>query len=245
MNRYYLPSAQWEAGCLTLTGDEARHCARVMRASEGDEIEIFDGAGKSAVCIIDNVRREEVRCRISQENETPAPSMPVTLCQSIPKGGNMELIVQKSVELGVNAIQPLITARTVARPDALAKKREKWQRIALEACKQCGQNHLPEILEPRTFSSWIEQLEPFATAVIAALDPAAVHFRSHLEQTPLSGSIGLLVGPEGDFTPEEYQQAYQQGFQPISFGSIVMRVETASIYGLSLIQHERSFALGV
>lgn len=241
MNRYYLPSDQWEPVSVSLSGDESRHCARVMRASEGDAIEVFDGLGKSAVCTIESVHRDQVRCRISQYSYTPSPAMPVTLCQSIPKGGNMELIIQKGVELGVDAIQPLITTRTVARPESLAKKREKWQRIALEACKQCGQNHLPVISEPLPFSAWIENLEPFSTAIIAALDPAAVHFKRLLEKSPLSGSIGLLVGPEGDFTPEEYQQAYAKGFQPISFGSIVMRVETASIYGLSLIQHERSF----
>ncbi|BDS06238.1 ribosomal RNA small subunit methyltransferase E [Oceaniferula spumae] len=241
MNRYYLPSDQWEAGVLRLTGDEAKHCARVMRAREGDGAEIFDGAGRSAVCEIEAVSRDQVTCRILEESNSPAPAMPVTLCQSIPKGGNMELIIQKGVELGVNAIQPLITARTVARPESLGKKRDKWQRIALEACKQCGQNHLPELAEPRPFSSWINDLEPFETALIAALDPASLHFKEYLNRQPLSGSIGLLIGPEGDFTPEEYQQAYRSGFQPISFGSIVMRVETASIYGLSVIQHERSF----
>lgn len=240
MNRYFLAPDSWQSETLALTGDEARHCARVMRAQVGDKIEVFDGAGRSAVCTILSVQRDLISAEVEQESTTLTPSQPVTLCQSIPKGGNMELIIQKSVELGVNAIQPLITARTVARPDSLPKKREKWQRIALEACKQCGQNHLPEIAEPVSFSNWINELEIFDSPLIAALDESAVHLKKQLENAPFSGSIGLLIGPEGDFTPEEYEQAYDAGFHPISFGNIVMRVETATLYGLSVIQHELS-----
>jgi len=241
MNRYFLASDSWQADTLTIVGDEARHCARVMRAAAGDKIEIFDGAGRSAVCEIQSIHRDQVNAEIKQESNTPLPLLPVTLCQSIPKGSNMELIIQKAIELGVNTIQPLITSHTVARPDSLTKKQEKWQRIALEACKQCGQNYLPQVATPLHFQPWIEQLVPFDTAIIASLDEQSVHLKTHLEKVPLEGNIGLLIGPEGDFSPDEYQQAYTAGFQPISFGNIVMRVETASIYGLSVIQHERSF----
>ena len=241
MNRYYLPAPSWEGETLRLSGEEARHATRVMRVQVGEQIEIFDGCGKAAVCTVTHTERQSVDCEIQSEQNHPAPQFPITLCQSIPKGGNMELIVQKAVELGVNTIQPLITQRTVARPDSLAKKQEKWQRIALEACKQCGQNHLPEIATPLHFQPWLTELTPFGTAIIASLDERAVHLRKHLEKSPLTGNIGLLIGPEGDFSPEEYQHAYDAGFHPISFGEIVMRVETASIYGLSVIQHERSF----
>lgn len=241
MNRYFLAPGSWRDDTLVLEGDEARHCARVMRAAEGDQIEVFNGAGKSAVCTLRAVQRDQVRAEVGQVRTTPAPDWPVTLCQCIPKGGNMELIIQKSVELGVGAVQPLISSRTVARPESLAKKREKWQRVALEACKQCGQNHLPEIFEPARFSTWIEGAEKFASPLVASLDEAAVHLKKHLGKKPFTGSIGLLIGPEGDFSPEEYRLAYGAGFQPVSFGDIVMRVETAAMYGLSVIQHERSF----
>lgn len=240
MNRYYLPATEWNSQTLRLTGEEARHATRVMRVKVGEQLEIFDGCGKSAICTVTHAERNSVDCEIQSEENHSSPQFPVTLCQSIPKGGNMELIVQKAMELGVNAIQPLITQRTVARPDSLTKKQEKWQRIALEACKQCGQNFLPEIAKPLHFQSWIEQLDIFDTAIIASLDKQAVHLKEHLKKSPLAGSIGLLIGPEGDFSPEEYAQAYSAGFAPISFGEIVMRVETASIYGLSVIQHERS-----
>ena len=241
MNRYYLNTSAWEEGFLHLSGEEARHATRVMRVKLGEQLEIFDGNGRSAICSVHHIERNKVTCAIEHTNHHEKPSCQITLCQSIPKGGNMELIVQKAVELGVHAIQPLITTHTVARPESLSKKQEKWQRIALEACKQCGQNYLPNIGEALYFQTWIEQLSPFDTSLVAALDKRAVHVKTHLEKFPLADNIGLLIGPEGDFSPEEYTQAYTAGFQPVNFGKIVLRVETASIYGLSVIQHELSY----
>lgn len=243
MNRYFLPASAWKEGELTLTGDEAKHCTRVMRAREGDHIELFDGDGRSAVGEIRSLSRSEVRCHVLSLLKHEPVSHPITLCQAIPKGGNMELIVQKSVELGVCKIQPLITAHTVARPESMIKKQAKWQRIALEACKQCGQNYLPEVLPPLSFSSWLKELHTaprYEMAIVASLDPQAVHLKSKMKAFPAQGGVALLVGPEGDFSQEEYQSAYDAGFDPISFGDIVMRVETASLYGMSILQHELS-----
>ena len=248
MNRYFLPVNAWKEGELTLTGDEAKHCTRVMRAREGDQIELFDGEGRSAVGEIRSLSRSEVRCHVLNQFKHEAVSHPITLCQAIPKGGNMELIVQKSVELGVCKIQPLITAHTVARPESLVKKQAKWQRIALEACKQCGQNNLPEVMPPLNFSNWLMELEeafPYEIAIVASLDPQAVHLKSKMKALPSKGGVALLVGPEGDFSQEEYQSAYDLGFDPISFGDIVMRVETATLYGISVLQHELSAQIGV
>lgn len=251
MNRYYIPADQWEDSqptgetltTLTLSGDEAKHCSRVMRAREGDEIEIFDGEGRSVIAQISSVSRELVTCSVLKLNDSHQPSYlnyPITLCQAIPKGGNMELIVQKAVELGTSAIQPLITAHTIARPEALAKKQAKWQRIALEACKQCGQNYLPRILPALDFKEWVSKPHHYDTALVAALDERAVHLNTLFTNEPPTGSIALLVGPEGDLSTEEYQAAYQVGFSPITFGDIIMRVETATLYGLSVLQHELS-----
>lgn len=240
MNRYFIPTDEWKDEQLLLRGDEARHCSRVMRAREGDEIEIFDGNGTSASCQVVSTDREAVICSISTKSTSPEINHPITLCQAIPKGGNMELIVQKAVELGVSKIQPLITAHTVARPESVEKKCGKWQRIALEACKQCGQNYLPEIALPQPFGKWLENLDQSHSRLIAALDDSAIHLREHFSKHPPQGGISFLVGPEGDFSKDEYAAAYQSGFQAISFGHIVLRVETASLYGLSIIQHELS-----
>ena len=243
MNRYYLPPGDWQENTLQLTGDEAKHCSRVMRAKLGDTIEIFDGEGNFSTGEITGISNHQVTCSIIEQKQQPRNLAPVTLCQAIPKSGNMELIVQKSVELGVHRIQPLLTDHTVARPDSLEKKRIKWQRIALEACKQCGQNYLPEISPVLNFSDWLTTTvdkNAYSLALVAALDSKSVHLKNYFNGKTYDGNIALLVGPEGDFSPVEYEAAYTAGFKPISFGSIVMRVETASIYGLSIIQHELS-----
>lgn len=238
MNRFFLAADAWQEGRVLLQGDEARHCSRVMRARPGDEIELFDGVGRSARATIESVSKSEVVCRLDELARDEAVIFPLTLCQAIPKGGNMEWIVQKAVELGVAEIQPLITAHTVARPEALAKKQAKWQRVALEACKQCGQNVLPVVLPPLSFASWQEGAPQFDLAVVASLEAGAVGIKSLFPLPEEQGRVALLVGPEGDFSEQEYQAARVMGFQPVSFGGIVMRVETAALYGLSVLQHE-------
>ena len=151
----------------------------------------------------------------------------------------MELIVQKAVELGISSIQPLITENTVARPEQIQKKLAKWQRIALEACKQCGQNYLPDIYPVAKFSDWIEQSEDQADLkLVAALLPEsqAMHKIFGYEADPKSASF--LIGPQGDFSDHEYRQILTANYQPVSLGNIVLRVETATLYCLSVIKHE-------
>ena len=240
MNRYFLQAGAWTDNILTITGEEAHHATRVMRVKENDQIEIFDGQGKSAVCTITQATRTALECTIENTRTQTRPEHPIKLCQAIPKGGNMELIVQKAVELGVHSIQPLITTHTVARPEATTKKQTKWQRFAVEACKQCGQNYLPEIKQPLAFSQWIDTKTEAESRFVAALDPKASHFKKCLAQHPVTGQVELLIGPEGDFSPEEYQQAYSAGFIPVSLGDIVLRVETATLFALSVLQYELS-----
>ena len=151
----------------------------------------------------------------------------------------MELIVQKAVELGVTSIQPLITENTIARAEQLAKKQQKWQRVALEACKQCGQNFLPTVYPAIKFSEFVQQSKQSSQPdmkLIAALHPSSVAFS---ELFPVAASsVSLLVGPEGDFSDSEYDDALGLGYQAVSLGDIVLRVETATLYCLSVLRHE-------
>ncbi|MFR4417284.1 MAG: RsmE family RNA methyltransferase [Akkermansia sp.] len=142
----------------------------------------------------------------------------LTLCQAVPKGANMDLIIQKSVELGVSAIVPLLTDRTIVRLNAreAEAKRQKWQRIALEACKQCGQNTLPKVALPVPFAEWLRGGIPEGLNIIASLAPGVRPVREVLEAAR-SRSVrhaSLLVGPEGDFTDRE-TAALEAGFSPL------------------------------
>lgn len=235
MARFLLPPERWSSA--ELTGDEARHLAQVLRLKSGAKITVFDGQGRRAPATVAEVSRKRVTLELGAETHTPSLLPAITLAQAVPKGKNMELIVQKAVELGVARIQPLITRHTVAQPSE--GKTDKWCRIALEACKQCGQDTLPEVAEPLAFDAWLattHSTDPLA--IIASLTDSAQPMRELLrDHSPIS-SCTLLVGPEGDFSTEETEAALAAGFQPVTLGEIVLRVETASLFCLSALRYE-------
>lgn len=236
LNRYYLPPEKWCSCELVLEGDEAHHCVRVLRQKVGDWIVVFDGQGRSVRCQIVVLDKSRVVLEQDGKIEQQERGAKIHLCQAIPKAGNMELIVQKAVELGVASIQPLETENTVAKADA--KKVAKWQRIALEACKQCGQNWLPEVKVVTSFKQWIETEEVCDFKIVAALDPRSRSLAEVFSSAKDVQTAQLLVGPEGDFSQGEYDLAIERDFQPISLGEIVLRVETATLYCLSVLSYE-------
>lgn len=243
MARFYLPPAHWSTSLWELPEDEARHASKVLRMREGDQCIVFDGHGIAAHANILSISSATHVTLQPGEFCTPPLHTPtnITLCQSIPKGGNMDLIIQKSVELGVSHIIPLITERTIVRltDKEASAKQEKWQRVALEACKQCGQNTLPLVAHPIHFTAWLNQGIPSELPLIASLAPGARPIRHILEEARQAGKkqVALLVGPEGDFTTDETQRALQSGFIPITLGDIILRVETASFFSLSAIRY--------
>lgn len=233
MPRFHLPPDQWHSAALT--GDEAKHLAQVLRLRTGDTITVFDGIGRRAPAVIRTVARDHVALEIGEANSPPRLRPRVTLAQAVPKGKNMDLIVQKSVELGVAAIQPLVTRHTIVQPGD--GKADKWRRTALEACKQCGQDTLPEITEAVSFDSWLaSRASGSGLGIIASLAPGARPFREVLADHPAVAEVTLLVGPEGDFSPAETKAALDAGFIPITLGNIVLRVETASLFCLSALR---------
>ena len=237
MDRFYLAPGDW--GEMRLTGGEARHCLRVMRKRAGDRIAVFDGEGRWAEGDIDLVEGAEVWVRVSREGRTEPTRPKIGLCVAIPKGKNMELIVQKAVELGVAELQPLVTERTVVRLDrtALARKGDKWRRVALEACKQCGQNILPVVREPTDFRTWLAERDGTVPGLMASLSGGARPFREELERLGMSpGTLEMLIGPEGDFSEGETAAALEAGFRPVTLGNIVLRVETAALHCLGILR---------
>ena len=236
MARFHLPPEAWQENSA-LTGDEARHLSQVLRMKPGDSVIVFDGQGRRAAAEILSVSRDCVPLRLGEILPFRAPLPAITLAQAIPKGKNMDLIVQKSVELGIATIQPLVTRHTVVQPGD--GKSEKWRRNALEACKQCGQDMLPEIAEPLAFDRWIAtQAGAPGLKLIASLAPGARPFRTVLRENPETTQATLLVGPEGDFSDGETNAALAAGFLPVSLGSIVLRVETATLFCLSALRYE-------
>lgn len=231
MHRCYLPYADFSAGLLLIEGEEAHHATRVMRLKEGDRCEVFDGAGHAAVAKVCGARGSHLQLEVEEILPPMPPVAGITLALAIPKGGNMELIVQKAVELGVSRIVPLISERTIVRLDArdAAAKTAKWQRTVLEACKQCGVNTLPVVEAPQSYAAFLQRTDLPGLRLQCAIVPHAKPLREVLEQARSAGetAVTLLIGPEGDFSPAEYTAAEQAGYVPTSLGPIILRVETA------------------
>lgn len=239
MPRFLLPQAAWDAPDPALTGDEARHLAQVLRVRAGDSVVVFDGRGRRAAAEVLDVSRDRVALRLGPAHSPTPPAPRITLAQAIPKGKTMDLIVRKSVELGVAAVAPLVTQHTIVNPGD--GKADKWRRAALEACKQCGQDTLPEIAETTAFAPWLAALAPPAPGelrIIASLAPGAKPLRPLLREHPATTTVTLLVGPEGDFAPGETTAALAAGFLPATLGAIVLRVETATLFCLSALRYE-------
>lgn len=231
MDRFFLSSELSLSESYRLEGEEGHHAVRVMRKKVGDRVELFDGQGNWARGVVAEVHRAALVVVLDEEGESKSILPSIELAVAIPKGKTMDLIVQKAVELGVNRIQPLITKNTVVKvgPEESVEKSLKWQRVALEACKQCGQNSLPKVEPVAGLQKYLRGAGS-GSRVIASLAPGAEPVRTRLESLPDDcRELSFLVGPEGDFTAEETQAALVAGFEPISLGEIVLRVETACL----------------
>jgi 16S rRNA (uracil1498-N3)-methyltransferase len=245
MHRFYLAPEQWTPGALSLSAGEAHHCRNVLRLERGDKVVVFDGCGRELTGEIVSSDAGAVQLRKLHEAKTPPLRCRITLGQAIPKGKNMDLIVQKAVEIGAAEIVPILSDRTVVRLDdeSAGSKQAKWQTVAIEAAKQCGQNWLPRVETPQSLAQFFQEHRRFDLQLIGSLQSDAVHLKKILaeycaEHGNRPVSVLMLVGPEGDFTPAELSLARSQGCRPITLGPIVLRVETASIYCLSVLSYE-------
>lgn len=202
-----------------------------MRLRAGDECEVFDGAGQAARVQVLSGHGSNMTVQVQELLPAMPPVAGITLALAVPKGNNMDLIVQKAVELGVSRIVPLITERTIVRlsgKDTVAKA-DKWRRTVLEACKQCGVNTLPVVEEPQSYKLFLQRADLPALKVQCAIVPHARPLREVLEEGRAAAQRDcvLLIGPEGDFSPAEYAAAEQVGYIPTGLGPIILRVETA------------------
>lgn len=222
----------------TISGDDAKHIAKVLRMHAGEKLVACDCQGFDYDCVIDSLTDKEVELSVERKylSETE-PSVRVTLYQAMPKSDKMELIIQKAVELGVSAIVPVQTKRCVSRPDAksMAKKLERYNRIALEAAKQCGRGRIPQVLPMLDFTEAIKAMKEDQRAFLF-YENSTSSFRKELEQGV--SSVSIMVGAEGGFEEEEVQKALDLDIASLSLGKRILRCETAPLAALSIIMYE-------
>lgn len=242
MPRFYIPPHFWNPDKLALDTGETHHALDVLRMKAGDRATVFNGQGTEATVEFAAVEKGSIALKKISVAKSGPLACQITLGQAIPKGKNMDLIVEKATELGAAAIVPLLSERTVVRGDVdeLVAKREKWQRVAIEAAKQCGQNWLPTVAKPQTPKEFFQSGEKFDLLLIASLQPDSRHIKQVLAEAAVKrpARVLILVGPEGDFTPAEVNLAKNAGCRPVTLGPIILRSETAAIYCLSVLSHE-------
>ena len=247
MHRFYLPPAECHGEHLTLAGPEAHHALRVLRVREGEEVTELDGAGTGLRCEITGRTRDTLALRVRDRNSAAPRPCAITLLVGVPKGKIIESIIQKATELGVASIVPLLSERVITQLDADGSeaKAEKWRHIALEAIKQCGSPWLPRVEPPMTPVAFLSRPEKFDLALVGCLEPGSRHPRVWFEEFMAAhqqrpARVAVWIGPEGDFTAAEYAAIQKSGARPITLGPLVLRVETAASYGLSVVNYELS-----
>jgi 16S rRNA (uracil1498-N3)-methyltransferase len=233
----YTPPGTLSTDLIVLSPEESHHLAKVLRVEAGQELTLFDGQGTRADGVVDSVTKKEVTVRITARETVPPPSVEITLIQAVCKPDRFELILQKATELGIRRIQPVVSTHTVNRSKEPEKQMERWQTIVRNAAQQCGTAWLPEILPLQKFSSTALKAD---AVFIGSLHPNAKPFREAFRSLDKSKikTAALLIGPEGDFTEEEVNAAVAAGAIPVTFGSQILRTETAAIFGLSVLAYE-------
>jgi 16S rRNA (uracil1498-N3)-methyltransferase len=245
MHRFYLPPEHCAGETLRLDGREAHHALHVLRLKHGELVAVMDGIGNEFMCTVKDAGRNTVTLSVSLKNFVPAPPCSVTLLVGVPKGKIIESIIQKAVELGARRIVPILSERVVTQLDDedAENKRDKWQNVAIEAIKQCGAAWLPKVETPETIEQFLARKEKFDLSLVGSLQkerrqPREVFREFETKHGRLPQSVGVWVGPEGDFTLDELKMIQDSGSQPISLGRLVLRVETAAIYCLSILNYE-------
>ncbi len=240
MHRFLVPEVRHPA-VLPLPESETLHASRVLRLRTGDPVTLLDGAGGEAAGTVGTCGRQGVDIQTTGLIRHPAPTTRITLLQAVAKGPAMEGLIHRAVELGAHRMVPLVTDRSVSRPDAAGDKQARWQTIAREALKQSGNPWLMAVEEPVTLASWWTRRQSFDLIVIASLLDTPRPLLDHLSGSRschgrLPSSVALAVGPEGDFTPEEYGRFRELGAVSFSLGPLVLRVETATTAALAVLQ---------
>ena len=235
LTRVYVPDAIPPHGIFDAPPDAAHHLAHVLRLTAGDVLVVFDGRGLEYPATIERMGKSAVTLRVAEPNEVDRESpLRVTLAQGISSGERMDYTVQKAVELGVSAIQPLATERSVVRlsGERAVKRVAHWQAIAVAACEQSGRNVVPQVSPVAAVTGWLANAPPDALRL--TLSPDA---ESTLHELERPGSpIVLLVGPEGGLSPRERADARAAGFVGVRLGPRVLRTETAALAAIAAMQ---------
>jgi len=240
MRRFFVGPELLRSSCGTISGELFRHIATVLRLKPGAELLLADGCGHEAVALITAVNKEELTVdlqpcyTVAEEGGT----LPVTLCQGLPKGEKMDLILQKATELGISRIVPFNAGRSVARLDGerLAKRLSRWEKIAQEAARQSARSTVPSL----GFYGNLQELlqgEDGGVKLLLWEGEKEQSLRETIGNREKPVSVSIIIGPEGGLTSEEAAQAERAGYIPVTLGRRILRTETAGLAVVAILQY--------
>ncbi len=238
MQKFLIPQKKINGNKAKITGQDAKHITKVLRMRPKDKILFTDGNGRDFISTITEISSQEVMLDITETINSKFESpVQITIFQGMLKDSKMDTLVRHLTELGIYAWTPLLCKRSIPRPDKkrIDSRLKRWEKIAIEALKQCNRSILPKINKPVTFPDIIENCSKFDLK-ITFWENATLPVNS-LKKNKNIKKIGILIGPEGGFSKEETALAEKAGFQTLWLGPRVLRAETASITACSLIQH--------
>ncbi len=234
MHRCFVETKIQENTDVLVSGDEGKHMSRVMRMKIGDAVEVCDGSGLTYPGEVTAVTKNDVTVHVTTGvADDSEPKTKVYLFAGLSKGAKMELVIQKSVELGVTAVVPVETEFAVAKEG----KPERWQRIAFEAAKQCKRPTVPKIYDAVSFSEAADMLTKLDAGICAYEKERTVGISEVLKLVSPGGTCGIFVGPEGGFSEKEIDTLSKKGISVVSLGKRILRTETAAIVMLTVVMH--------
>ena len=238
--RFFIQPQSVRGDTVLLTKRESHHAISVLRIKLGETVEIFDGEGAGFRGVASKISEGRLLVQLDQNRTAMNPRgsslVQVTLAVSVIKPERMELLIQKSCELGVRRIVPLMTERSVVKlsNERWASKMDRWKKIMTESCKQCGRSALPALEPARKLNSLMAETEHYDRILIPTLALPGKSFHAAILGARAK-NILVLIGPEGDFTKKEAELAVSGGAVPVSLGPLVMRAETAAIFVISVL----------
>ncbi|KJS80389.1 MAG: hypothetical protein JM58_18855 [Peptococcaceae bacterium BICA1-8] len=241
MRRFFVSTEDIKGEEVQIKDSDAHHLTQVLRLKEGEKVIVFDGTGLEYEIIIKNIASGLVSGEIQGITSSTRDSLiDVTLVQGIPKGDKMELIIQKCTELGIAKIIPVLTERTVVKLDdeKKGKRREKWQKIAQEASKQCKRATVPQIGEICTWEKYLTETSNKEPILVLWENETTRGIKSYLQENKDLKQLTLVVGPEGGLAQQEVDKLLAMGAQTVSLGQRILRTETAGLAALVMVLYE-------
>ena len=238
MPRFFVPKKEIGSSFLVLTGENAAH-ARVLRLKNGDAVTVCDGEGTDYACTVSDTSNGQICLVVHREDVSQSEAaVACSVYMAFAKADKFEHVIQKATELGACELVCFPSARCVSRPDekAVAKKLDRWQKIAASAAEQSGRGRIPKVIALSSYAQALARAAQAELAVCFYENEERLTFRAAIEAAPFH-TAAILTGPEGGFEPEEIRQAAEAGLKICTLGSRILRCETAPLCALSALMY--------